>query len=233
MSVTASARLHDIQFFYDPISPYAYLAFERLPEALMGHSVVVRYQPVLFAALLQAHGQLGPAEIPGKRDWTYRQVGWLARHHGVPLDMPVAHPFNPLPLLRLGLACARPEAPGETSRYVAEQLFYHVWRGGHDAADPVRLDALQTRLMEHMALRGRDWLAPDSAEVKQRLRNNSELAVRLGLFGVPTCVLDGRVFWGHDALPMLRAYLEGDAWFSSEDWDAAADVPAGIQRARN
>jgi len=97
---------HDIDFWYDPISPYAYLAFECLPRALMGLSVRVRYRPVLFAGLLKAHGQLGPAEIPGKRAWTYRQVLWLARQHGVPLDLPASHPFNPVPLLRLGLACA-------------------------------------------------------------------------------------------------------------------------------
>ena len=136
-----SAVLHEIDFFYDPISPYAHLAFERLPQALMGLSVVVRYKPVLFAALLKAHGQLGPAEIPAKRDWTYRQVLWLAQHHGLRLDLPAAHPFNPLPLLRLGLASATDDAPGETSRYVTEALFRHVWHGGGDPVDPARLAA--------------------------------------------------------------------------------------------
>lgn len=232
MSEATPARLHDIEFFYDPISPYAYLAFERLPEALMGHSVLVRYRPVLFAALLQANGQLGPAEIEGKRAWTYRQMAWLAHHHGVALDLPAAHPFNPLPLLRLGLACARPEAPGETSRYVAEQLFHHVWRGGHDAADPARLVGLQDRLQEHMALRGRDWVASDSEGVKQRLRSNTEAALKLGVFGVPAMLLDGRLFWGHDALPMLRAYMDGDAWFDSGAWEAAAALPTGAKRQR-
>ncbi|AOW14799.1 disulfide bond formation protein DsbA [Hydrogenophaga crassostreae] len=232
MSENTAARLHDIRFFYDPISPYAYLAFERLPEALMGHSVRVRYQPVLFAALLQAHGQLGPAEIAGKRDWTYRQASWLAHHHGVPLELPASHPFNPLPLLRLGLACTVPEAPGETSRYVAEQLFHHVWRGGQDAAEPARLDGLKTRLMEHMTLRGREWLAPDSEEVKQRLRSNTETALELGVFGVPALLVDGRLFWGHDALPMLRACLDGDRWFQSDEWAAAAALPKGISRKR-
>src|SRR5690606_26909946 len=103
---TASPRIHDITFWYDPISPYAYLAFETLPAALMGLSVRVRYRPVLFAALLKAHGQLGPAEIPGKREWTYRQIAWLAHCQGVRLDLPATHPFNPLPLLRLALATA-------------------------------------------------------------------------------------------------------------------------------
>eukprot|EP01136_Pigoraptor_vietnamica_P025304 Opistho-1_new@79174 len=190
--------MRDITFFYDPISPYAHLAFERLPEALMGHSVAVRYKPVLFAALLKANGQLGPAEIPGKRAWTYRQVAWLGHHHGVRLELPAAHPFNPLALLRLGLATATDDAPGETNRYVTEQLFHHVWHGGLDATDPARLAALQDLLQDHMAQREKPWLAPDSEVVKQRLRANTDEALALGLFGVPAMVLDGRIFWGQD-----------------------------------
>ena len=125
-----------ITFYLDFISPYAYLAFEQLPVALMGHSYSVSYQPILFAALLKHHGQLGPAEMAPKRDWTYRQVLWLAQRHGVELQLPAAHPFNPLALLRLALAC---EAQGRPSRYVCETIFRHVWRGGADATGAQRL----------------------------------------------------------------------------------------------
>ena len=226
---TPVAALREVTFHYDPISPYAHLAFERLPQTLMGHSVAVRYKPVLFAALLKAHGQLGPAEISTKRDWTYRQVSWLAQQHGVQLDLPAAHPFNPLPLLRLGLACATDDTPGETNRFVTEQLFHFVWHGGLDAADPARLAVLQTRLQDHMTQRGKLWNAPDGEVVKQRLRANTDEALALGLFGVPAMEVDGRVFWGFDALPMLRAYLDGDAWFDTQ-WSAVADRPVGVRR---
>jgi 2-hydroxychromene-2-carboxylate isomerase len=230
MTANAEPTLHDIRFFYDPISPYAHLAFERLPEALMGHSVHLRYRPLLFAALLKANGQMGPAEIPGKRDWTYRQASWLAHHHSVRLDLPSEHPFNPLALLRLGLSCASDDAPGETSRWVTEQLFHHVWHGGHSATDPQRLADLQTRLQDHLAHCGRPWFAPDSEVVKQRLRDNTEEALAMGLFGVPSLVLGERVFWGQDALPMLRACLDGDPWFQGPDWAAASELPAGVRR---
>lgn len=222
--------MHELTFFYDPISPYAHLAFEQLPKALMGLSVHVRYRPVLFAALLKAHGQLGPAEIPGKREWTYRQVGWLAKQQGVRLDMPAAHPFNPLALLRLGLCTATDDAPGDTNRYVTGLLFQHVWHGGMDATDPARLAALQALLQDHMAERKRTWHAPGSDTVKQRLRDNTEAALAAGVFGVPSVVVNGRVFWGQDALPMLRACLDGDAWFQSGAWEAAVDLPAGVRR---
>lgn len=72
-----------IDFYLDFISPYAYLAFEALPRALQGLSHEVTYRPILFAGLLKDHGQLGPAEIGPKRDWTYRQVLWQAREHGI------------------------------------------------------------------------------------------------------------------------------------------------------
>lgn len=223
-------RVFDIQFFYDPISPYAYLAFERLPQALMGHSVAVRYKPVLFAALLKAHGQLGPAEIPSKRDWTYRQVSWLAHHHGVPLDLPAAHPFNPLPLLRLGLACATEAAPGDTNRFVTEQILRHVWRGGQEALSLERLQQLESVLQDHVAQCGREWPKPEIEALKSQLRANTEEALAMGLFGVPSMVVDGHAFWGHDALPMLRAFLEGDQWFDGEGWQAAQAVPVGVHR---
>ena len=94
-----------ITFHFDPISPYAYLAFEQLPRTLMGISHSVTYKPVLFGAVLQHFGQLGPAEIAPKRTWTYRQINWLAKQQGTPLQMPASHPFNPLSLLRLAVAC--------------------------------------------------------------------------------------------------------------------------------
>ncbi len=211
--------MKQITFYLDVLSPYAYLAFEQLPQALEGLSYSVDYKPLLFAALLKHHGQLGPAEIAVKRDWTYRQVLWLAHSHGIALRMPAAHPFNPLPLLRLALACG---SDGKISRYVAESVLRHVWRDGLDAADALRLDALTASLAP-----ARD---PAGADVKAELKANADQAIALGLFGVPSLVVDGKLFWGFDALPMLRDYLTGGPWFASGDWDGAAQVATGATR---
>jgi len=220
-----------IIFRYDPISPYAHLAFETWPRVMEGVPHRVRHVPVLLAGLLGHHGQRGPAEIPPKRDWTYRQVAWRAREAGVPLDMPPSHPFNPLALLRLATACSlHPAAQGGTSRYVTELLFHHVWHGGADPNDPDRLAALRERLATHMAECGHGMPSPDSPEVKQALRERTDAALAAGVFGVPSFELDGRQFWGQDALPMLRACLEGDPWFDGGAWESAARVGAGVSR---
>ena len=204
-----------ITFWFDPISPFAYLAFERLPEALEGCSYAVNYRPVLFAGLLAHWGQKGPAEIEPKRAWTFRHVDWWAHQHGIAIDTPAQHPFNPLPLLRLAIACG-------PNRRVVEAVMRHVWIGGADAADPARVATLARLLAP-----ARD---PASTEVKSELRAATDEAIARGVFGVPTFELEGRLFWGVDALPMLRAALLGDAWFDGPAWDAAARPRPGVVR---
>ncbi|MFN4361423.1 MAG: 2-hydroxychromene-2-carboxylate isomerase [Hylemonella sp.] len=201
--------MKQITFYLDFISPYAHLAFEKLPEALMGLSYSVAYRPVLLGAMLRHHGLLGPAEVPAKRAWTYRHVQWLGHAHGVSLQMPAVHPFNPLPLLRLAIACAD---AGDPNRYICETLLRHVWQGGLDAVDAQRLQALREQLSPPRA--------PDDEAVKNRLRANTDEAIAAGAFGVPSFAVDGRMFWGYDSLPMLRRYLEGDAWFGGPGWQA-------------
>ena len=185
-----------IHFYLDFISPYAWMAFDALPQTLQGISYRVVHKPVVLGAMLKHHGQLGPAEIPAKRDWTYRQAQWQARAQGTPLQLPASHPFNSLGLLRLATAC---DAAGEPNRFAF-------------SAD----------------------LAPSadvgSDEVKKLLKNNTDEALALNLFGVPSFVVDGQVFWGNDAMPMLRAYLQGDPWFQSPEWTSVAQLPVGIQR---
>ena len=204
-----------IVFHFDVVSPYAWLAFERLPQVLEGCSLEVEYRPVLLAGLLQRWGNVGPAEIEPKRAWTFRQVHWLAAQHGIALDTPASHPFNPLPLLRLALACG-------PNRHVVETIFRHVWVGGAEASDAGRLAALTAQLAP-----ARD---PAGAEVKAELRQLTEAAADAGVFGVPTCVCEGRQFWGLDALPMLREALQGGAWFEGPAWDAAGAPRPGVRR---
>ena len=110
-----------LDWYFDFISPFAYLQWRRLrrdhPE------VALNPKPLLFAAILNHVGQLGPAEIPQKRRHTYRIVLWQARAAGIPLHFPPAHPFNPLPALRLCLA-----APDRMQ--AIDAIFAHIWEHG-------------------------------------------------------------------------------------------------------
>jgi 2-hydroxychromene-2-carboxylate isomerase len=209
-----------IDFWFDPISPYAYLAFERMPDALQGLSYSVSYRPILFGVLLAAFEHKGPAEIEPKRAWTFRQTHWLAHRFGIPMDTPARHPFNPIALSRLAWATA--PAGATPNRHVCETILRHVWRGGADAEDPVRLAALRDLLSPQAD--------PSSDTVKQRLRDATDAALAKQMFGVPTLGIDDKLFWGADALEMAADYLRGDPWFDAPHWDREGAPRPGLKR---
>lgn len=204
--------MRTIDWYFDVISPYAYFAFLKL-DALPAET---RLKPVLFAGLLNHWGQKGPAEIPAKRVWTYRSCLWHARQHGIPFEAPAAHPFNPLPYLRLALAA------GVTREAVAA-IFETVWTSGADLADPAVIAALAERLSIPLS-------ALDAPAVKQALRANTESAVAAGVFGVPTLVIDGEPFWGVDGMAFARACLDDPALLARDDMQRIARLPVGASR---
>jgi 2-hydroxychromene-2-carboxylate isomerase len=215
-----------IDWYFDVISPYAYLAFEQLPSTLsrITKPVVIHYRPVLFAGLLDHFGQKGPAEIPSKRRFTYEHVLWLAHRFGVAVRTPRHHPFNPLPLLRAILAAGGTD--GVTREHVA-QAFHYVWQQGHLPDEP-EFAALLSRLNIRA-----NALAADG--VKAQLRANTDAAIADEVFGVPTAVVridktPARRFWGFDALPMMVDFIENNALFGSEAMQRAGNLPVGTQR---
>jgi 2-hydroxychromene-2-carboxylate isomerase len=208
--------MKSLDWYFDFISPYAYLQCVRFPVLPPGFAA--RPKPVLFGALLERNGTLGPAEIPGKREFTYRQVLWLAQKHGVTLRLPPRHPFNPLAVLRLAVAM---EAQEDTVR----RIFDFIWAEGRDPSDPAEFSALSARL----GLPDAEARIADPA-VKARLKANTEEAAAAGVWGVPTFVADGQCFWGFDAGNMLLDHLADPARFSGGEYSRIAMLPAGIKR---
>jgi 2-hydroxychromene-2-carboxylate isomerase len=203
------------QWYFDFISPYAYLQLPRLPE--FAGLCELELRPVLFAALLNHWGQLGPAEITPKRAFTYSQVRWRARREGVTLTIPEAHPFNPLKLLRLAIHLG-------ASHTVIRRLFEFVWREGHI---PENARAWAALVQELGVADAEESLTRD--EVKRTLRDNTDAAIAAGAFGVPTLVIDGQLFWGADATDMARDYLRDPASFA-EDAALIAGLPQAARR---
>ncbi len=203
-----------LDWYFDFVSPFSYLQSTQLDR--FAAYATLRCRPVLFAGLLKHWGNIGPAEIAPKRQWTFEHVAWLAHSQGIPLTLPPMHPFVPLPLLRLSIAA------GNTPE-VVQRLFAFVWRDGHLPTETQAFAALLDEL-------GIAADALDAPEVKQALRASTDEAIAAGVFGVPTAVIDGERYWGFDATPMILARLEGDAFFASEALRAARTLPEGVQR---
>jgi 2-hydroxychromene-2-carboxylate isomerase len=209
---TLTAMALSVEWYFDFVSPYSYIALHRLGE--IARPVV--YKPVLFAALLNHWGQKGPAEISAKRRWTYRWSSWCAAELGIPFRYPAAHPFNPLPHLRLALACGcAPQA--------VKRIFEWIWMSGENASDTARFAALCTELAI-------DEEQLSSAEVKGALRTNTAEALARGVFGVPSFVAGSEVFWGADAIGFLNAYLADPSILRNEETRRLDALPVGAQR---
>ncbi|MGA8259439.1 MAG: 2-hydroxychromene-2-carboxylate isomerase [Arenicellales bacterium] len=203
-----------LQWYFDYISPFSYLQWAHQLPKLEGMDVKVELEPILFAGLLKHWGHKGPAEIPAKRRFTYRHIVWLADRLGVPLRIPRVHPFNPLPLLRLSIA------RGNDPRTVG-RLFEFVWRDGHVPGD----EGPWLRLLEGLDAAESDL---EDAVVKQALLANGEEAIAKGVFGVPTFVADGEVFWGVDGFELLLDYLADPAVIATPRMRAADETPSGV-----
>lgn len=203
-------------WYFDFISPFSYLQCEQL--AAIEAKINVRYHPVLFAGLLKAWGHKGPAEIAAKRSFTYRFVAWQAKQLGIPFRFPAAHPFNPLPLLRLAIAC-------ECEPEMIRRIFRFVWREGRIGDLPIEWAELIAGLQRP----GVEVIAA-SQDVKDRLRRNTEDAVARGVFGVPTLMIGDEMFWGADATAMAGDYLARGCRYDDPEIARAAELPIGVER---
>lgn len=203
-------------WYFDFISPYAYLQFEilhRLPDDLE-----IAFKPVVFAGLLDHWGHKGPAEIPGKRIFIFRQCKWWADRNKIAFTMPPAHPFNPIKPLRLAIALDNKPAAIET-------IFRFVWAEGLDVARD--WPALAERFAMSAAEADERVRAP---EIKQALIANGEAAIGQGVFGVPTFVIDNEIIWGVDSTEMMVDYLDNPALFATEEMRKIITTKPAAQR---
>ena len=203
-----------VAWYFDFISPFAYLQWQLLQRQTTDFTL--QPIPTLFAGLLAHWDNKGPVEILPKRQWTYEHCLWIAHRHGIPMQLPAQHPFNPLPLLRLCIAKQNDHA-------VVDRLFRYVWQEGHLPSEEHAWQALLSELQITQA-------EIETAEVKDSLRRHGDLAIAAGVFGVPTAVVNQQCFWGVDATDMLIAYLQQDAFFSTAAFQGAQNLPVGIQR---
>lgn len=205
-----------IVWYFDFVSPFAWLQWPRVKELMQTHKVTLR--PILFAGVLDRVGQKGPAEIPAKREFIYRHVLWRARQSGQTLRFPPKHPFNPLAALRLCIAA------GSDAR-ATEAIFDWIWGQGQvaDTAEALAPVAAVLGIADPAA-------AIADPAVKAQLKANFEAAMADDLFGVPTLAIDGKLFWGGDAHDFALAYLRDPSMWDEAEMHRVATLPIGASR---
>lgn len=192
-----------IRFYFDYESPNAYLAWTQLPKLAEKHKCTIEALPVLYAGLLDAHGQLGPGEVPAKGRWMTSNFLRKAALLGVQLNPPPFFPFNPLLALRVSLL------PLETEqrRGLIDALFTAVWVRGLHVSEP----AVVERVANELGLRGSALIKEaQGPQMKALLRQQTDNAISRGVFGVPSMEVGDELFWGYDDFPYLDLFLAGN-----------------------
>jgi 2-hydroxychromene-2-carboxylate isomerase len=213
-----------IRFLFDFISPYAYIAWTQVHAVAERNERRVEPVPVLFAALLDAHGHKGPAEIPPKRLYTFKHVLRLASRLGLPLSPPPSHPFNPL----LALRVASLPMADDTRRDLIDRLYDATWADGPGVED----EQVVARMAGDAGLDGAEAVArARSDEGKARLRAQTDAALAAGAFGVPTMLVGSELFWGYDSLADVEMHLRGEDPATPAVLARWAGRPATAQRA--
>ena len=213
---TRETAMRKADWFFDFISPYAYLQYHqihRLPDDIELH-----FRPVLFSGLLNHWGQLGPAEIRLKKQHTFLLTRWRAHKLGLPFNPPPRHPFNPLLLLRLALAL-------KSDRNVVGKIFDHVWAKGGDGQDVDAIIELSKSLgvLDLIGTTG-------NIDVKNALRRNTEEAVKNGIYGVPSFLINGQSFWGDDMFDFMLEWLVNPSILTDPEVQRIMALPSSAER---
>ncbi|GHG65096.1 DsbA family protein [Comamonas sp. JC664] len=212
-----------IRFLLDYISPYAYLAWTRLPALAARHGRTVEPVPVLLAGLLNATGNIGPAEVAPKRVYIFKQTLRIAHAFGVPFAPPPAHPFNPLLALRVTAAVDDLEARAR----LVSAMYASAWGGGPGLETPETVGAaIQAAGLDAPAL----LAAAQTQPVKDRVRTHTEAALAAGAFGVPTYLADDELFFGVDSLDHLEQFLRGEDPLTPDALERWRTLPASASR---
>ena len=193
-----------IYFYFDFISPYSYFAWRKLPALAKKYNREIEARPIVFGKLLDKWGQLGPAEIPPKNSWLNQYCLRYAAIHGFEFNPPKAHPFNPLAALRISLK----EVSGVDQLKVIDTIFKGGWSRGADLGDlPTLISLLAKQSIDGEILSQKI----SETEIKNLLINETNKAIRKGVFGVPTIIIDDNLFWGNDQMDHIELLIDGKA----------------------
>ncbi len=185
-----------IEFFYDYLSPFSYLADTQLPAIARRTGAEIVYRPILLGAIMKATGNSGPIPIQGKAGYNVTDFQRWAKRYGVPAQFSPHFPFNTIRVLRAAIAAH----PHERFLAFHSAAFRAIWEQGQDLS---KEDALG-RLLDEAGI---DPALIDDDNIKHQLRANADEAVSRGAFGAPTFFVNGEMFWGNDRLEFVEEAL--------------------------
>lgn len=192
-----------VEFYYDFGSPYSYLASTQIERICDKYDADLDLKPFLLGGVYKETGNRAPLEVPNKKAYMIKDVVEWARYYGVKLNFPDLFPLNSVKPMRGALVAKEKTKIRDYTR----KLFELYWIYGKDLSqDEVLKDAVSELGIDSA------WFLQRIGEqdIKDRLRDETNEAVKRGAFGAPTIYMGDRMFWGNDRLIFVEEYLKGN-----------------------
>jgi 2-hydroxychromene-2-carboxylate isomerase len=197
-----SSHARSVDFYFDFGSPASYLAATQLPHLCADIGAELVWKPMLLGGVFQATGNQSPAAIPAKGPYVFEDLKRFARRYGVPFRHNPYFPINTLLLMR-GATGMQMREPERFHPYV-EAVYHAMWVEPRNLNDAATVAAV---LEEAGFEPERLLVLANDPGVKNRLKADTEAAVRRGVFGAPTMFVGQQMFWGQDRLDFVREAL--------------------------
>ena len=196
---------HVIKFYFDYNSPYSYIASLRVEELCQRAGAELLWLPVVLGGIFQSNEIEPPHTKMNRRRYLFEDLKDLAAYYGIPYQERTVFLFKPILSLRATLA-----VPQGAERAKAVHALY---RGAFaEDLDLGEADVV-TRLLNEAGLDGTALVErTQDAAIKNELKAITDEAIAKGVFGAPTFFVDdGKMFWGHDRMPLMEQYLKKSA----------------------
>ena len=191
-----------VEFYYDFSSPYTYIASQRIEKICEDNDATLEWKPFLLGGVFNEIGSIPAVQIDNKFRYLRQDFEESARFYGVDFKFPELFPLNSVRSMRGAFAA---QERGKLVEYTHE-MFRLYWTRGVDLSNPELLGEAVSRIGID-----KDWFLVRIAEqeIKDKLRDETNIAIERGVFGAPTMFVDEKMFWGNDRLDFLDRYLKG------------------------
>ncbi len=182
-----------LDFYFDFVSPYSFLAHKVLRKIEKKEGIKIRYIPILVGGLHNLHGIKAPAFIPAKAKHMIRDCKLVALKNGIKFKFNSYFPIRSLNLMR-GVFVAEED---NIKNYYIDNIFNTIWEDGLNMNDQVIIE----KVLKNLSVNPKTFmLRSTSSLIKDTLRKKTNDAYEKGIFGAPTFVVNNKIFWGQDRI---------------------------------
>ena len=182
-----------IEFYFDFVSPYSYLAFQEIKKIEKKELIKIKYMPILLGGLHNLHGIKAPAFIPSKAKFMIRDCKLIAEKNKIEFKFNSYFPIKTLNLMR-GVLVSQED---DFVKFFINTNFNAIWKDGLNLNDANIID----KILKNMNINPKTFiLRSTSQNIKSLLKEKTSEAHEKGIFGAPTFLVNNKIFWGQDRL---------------------------------